>query len=82
MEFEGREVVAHYEGGTIAIAESSGRPVVIINEAALISLLSEEDAAGMPGEKVVLFETPEERTKFLLERYRIDLERTSERAGW
>lgn len=64
-----KSAYARFEGGTIYTAENGDQFYVIVDESTMSELLSEEDLKGLELVKVLEFNTSEERSAFLAERY-------------
>ena len=53
------------EGFTIYTAEENGKYLLILDESTCIGLLSDEDAEGLTGEKILEFASEQERSDHL-----------------
>jgi hypothetical protein len=62
---ETRTCIGGGEGFAIYIGECEGKYLLIFDESTTIGLLSEEDAQGMSGEKIVEFSSAQERSRYL-----------------
>lgn len=74
MTYTNERVVARFEGGSVSIANRGEKKVVIVDESAMLDLLSAEDSAGMTPVSMYEFDSENDRRKFLLERYGINNE--------
>ena len=61
-------LIASFEGGSVYVAERDGQFLVIINQAALLDLLDEDDRNDSDAIKVLSFPTAASRLEYIIER--------------
>jgi hypothetical protein len=70
-----RGLLIAFEGGTVHTAERNGMYLLIINQAALLDMLDEQDREGIEAIRELVFPTAAAREEYIQERgWRIDID--------
>lgn len=66
--FTSKNVLVQFEGGVVFQAEADGKFFLILDESTVVSLLDEEDRAGIVAVKYLEFDTLLERAEYEVKR--------------